>query len=131
MEDCCNNCRRAHRWWSIFSCVCLWWRGLLLMNLLMVLIFETYLIYMCYLGLLFYILRCSLHLFNLFYLMWQSVEQIGNRADRLTIGSDIYLYSSNDIEVLPFSYIITSCTWSLLIYICYLSLSRSWFDLNS
>lgn len=40
--------------------------------------------------------------------MWQSVEQIGNRADRLTIGSDIYLYSSNDIEVLAFSYIITS-----------------------
>ncbi|XP_004510322.1 uncharacterized protein [Cicer arietinum] len=28
----------------------------------------------------------------------ESVEQIGNRADRLTIGSDIYLYSSNDIE---------------------------------
>ncbi|CAJ2663795.1 unnamed protein product [Trifolium pratense] len=28
----------------------------------------------------------------------ESVEQIGNRADRLTIGSDIYLYSSTDIE---------------------------------
>ncbi|CAI8608070.1 unnamed protein product [Vicia faba] len=28
----------------------------------------------------------------------ESIEQIGNRADRLTIGSDIYLYSSNDIE---------------------------------
>lgn len=41
--------------------------------------------------------------------MWQSVEQIGNRADRLClgIGSDIYLYSSNDIEVLTFSSIIT------------------------
>ncbi|XP_057454436.1 uncharacterized protein LOC130745976 isoform X2 [Lotus japonicus] len=31
----------------------------------------------------------------------ESVEQIGNRADRLClgIGSDIYLYSSNDIEI--------------------------------
>ncbi|XP_061338831.1 uncharacterized protein LOC133285593 [Gastrolobium bilobum] len=28
----------------------------------------------------------------------ESVEQIGNRADRLRIESDIYLYSSNDIE---------------------------------
>jgi len=42
--------------------------------------------------------------------MSQSVEQIGNRADRLTIGSDIYLYSSTDIEVMEFSYIITSFT---------------------
>jgi len=31
--------------------------------------------------------------------MLQSVEQIGNRADRLRIQSDIYLYSSNDVEV--------------------------------
>lgn len=28
----------------------------------------------------------------------ESVEQIGNRADRLRIESDIYLYSSNDVE---------------------------------
>ncbi|XP_027335489.1 uncharacterized protein LOC113849645 isoform X2 [Abrus precatorius] len=28
----------------------------------------------------------------------ESIEQIGNRADRLRIESDIYLYSSNDIE---------------------------------
>ncbi|XP_047159301.1 DNA repair protein RadA-like isoform X3 [Vigna umbellata] len=28
----------------------------------------------------------------------ESVEQIGNRADRLRIQSDIYLYSSNDVE---------------------------------
>ncbi|KAK7255496.1 hypothetical protein RIF29_28907 [Crotalaria pallida] len=28
----------------------------------------------------------------------ESIEQIGNRADRLGIESDIYLYSSNDIE---------------------------------
>ncbi|KAE9616178.1 putative DNA repair protein RadA [Lupinus albus] len=28
----------------------------------------------------------------------ESVEQIGNRADRLMIESDIYVYSSNDIE---------------------------------
>ncbi|KAL1368077.1 hypothetical protein AAHE18_02G094700 [Arachis hypogaea] len=30
----------------------------------------------------------------------ESLEQIGNRAERLRIKSDIYLYSSTDIEFL-------------------------------
>jgi hypothetical protein len=38
--------------------------------------------------------------FTIVYSLWQSVEQIGNRADRLTIGTDeIFLYSSTDVEV--------------------------------
>lgn len=36
---------------------------------------------------------------------WQSVEQIGNRADRMRIGTDeLFLYASTDIEVNPFNY---------------------------
>lgn len=58
-----------------------------------------------------------------FSFMWQSIEQIGNRADRLRIESNIYLYSSNDIEVLAFSYIIISCTWIWMIDMSLLSRS--------
>lgn len=35
-----------------------------------------------------------------YFLSWQSVEQIGNRADRMRIGTEeLFLYSSTDVEV--------------------------------
>ena len=38
--------------------------------------------------------------FNAVSPLWQSVEQIGNRADRLSIGADeLFLYSNTEIEV--------------------------------
>lgn len=38
--------------------------------------------------------------FNAVSSFWQSVEQIGNRADRLSIEADeLFLYSSTEIEV--------------------------------
>lgn len=34
------------------------------------------------------------------FLIWQSIDQIGNRADRMRIHAPgLYLYSSTDIEV--------------------------------
>lgn len=34
------------------------------------------------------------------FVIWQSVEQIGNRADRLNIETEnLFLYSSTDVEV--------------------------------
>lgn len=41
-----------------------------------------------------------------FNLAWQSIEQIGNRADRMRIGThELYLYSSTDVEVHAFLFI--------------------------
>lgn len=39
-------------------------------------------------------------LYTYLFVLWQSVEQIGNRADRLNIETEnLFLYSSTDVEV--------------------------------
>ena len=41
-----------------------------------------------------------LPLYSYPFVLWQSVEQIGNRADRLNIETEnLFLYSSTDVEV--------------------------------